>query len=733
MDELTRQLAPQVANDLRLALLSSLLTQPLRWRIRRTDRFTGARHDLASQETHLDFRIRGELVDLQLNNLQQAYRAEGMWANFGNVDDFLRDDGLQTADSIDTLIPVAWIAGPPLDLKVERDGQVLSPLSRREVADLMSRILLRYIDTLQLVLDEHDAFDEKSGLTIGWCLLAADTMALREKTELRALSDQPFDSDKNLSIISMWMHKNMQQLGYSVEESRDAIARLHPEMKKILQGADAILEQWRAFSAPGAFVHPTADAFNHCLNPLLMHRTFLKWVMWDSRADEWSGLRCRDAHACLECFLTMCLKWNELLRLALGARDPRHSQAREVAEAFLGFADKISSSWPIVVRTTIPLEHNLRITYQQLIPMPTRRKDQAIPDGFRRKKSPSEYYWGILRGSSRFVHIAWGWLHDEVLHQLAHMLHFFSPSSRPLRRRRFVQMASQEYALSLNDALGYHVEVTIPDAEMELVPCSAFIKMPERDFLSPPLLTEMKTSHARVLFPYRKLPPHALFGRVTDDSRSHHHFYTTRGHNERLRHSAPDDGRFESEHPGLPALVVRYRIANQLHWSNWLLSIVLSILSLATLRASLLQSINRDVGHFSLVHTTGPVIGLFFVVLALFAFEKWTNDHVTYYLQRPAKLALWSFMLFLWSVAIWAISTKPRSFFHVPQQVTAWWPQLANLVVGNSWIFWTAALLPVVAVGSVILVGTLTIVWVRHKRRQAEWSWKWRRSDDAAA
>ena len=247
-------------------------------------------------------------------------------------------------------------------------------------------------------------------------------------------------------------------------------------------------------------------------------------------------------------------------------------------------------------------------------------------------------------------------------------------------RARNTSRRELRYFLSSNDAISYHVEVTSPHAELQLVSNRASVEVPYIDYRSAKNKRRFENTPAsRRRFRRYRVPAKNYFHRAEQDGPVHS-FYETNSDFEHFQ--CPDDHVGEEQEWGGSQLIVRYRLLPYVWLTNVGLAVVLSGSALYLLAMSLVSAVaSSSVPFAELARSFAPV---YMGVVLLFTFERHNNAIVAKRLSVPWGFVIGATTLALASLLGWACAKTPEYV-----------PGVAHLV-GPAWAKggeWLAALL----------------------------------------
>lgn len=708
--------------SIRRRALFWLTGYPLDWRVRRVDAFEGAAVDTTVKTTHIDARLRAEDMAEVYEQVRQGYeQSEGGDWSARLVEGEAKRIRQGRVREVDLVVPVDWLAGPPGALSVAMDGRTAAPLSRWETADVMSEL---FASTARGVLEAAGLPALLAPPTVyGWVLTATDPHALRERHELRELTCD-IASEQSVRCLMRWIWSSCRDSGLDLD--RLDCAYILKAVDRIQVKARKVLPLWESSYGDGVYAPPDYWRFHPAANPMLLFYAFIKFHWWLNERDDGGAPPSPSARVVFDRFIYLCDEFLGLMQAVLGAGG---GQATKLAR----LVDRLAMYWPVLLRVDMPLDRTVRFTTSMSIPQNRRRATQAVPDrdgtsGAARGQSDRDGKSGAVRErlAAALLWVAWaGAAVSRVSSRLITQSVLWATDLVHLTQRK-TQLGTQAYPLTLMDALSYHVEVSVSDAELRLMPGSAFVKLPERDFGLYASNGLAGSAFLRQFFPYRHVRPTVLFGRVHDSGRTSHHFYSTKT----KPLAVPDGCQIELGGPAL--LVVRYGIVNIIGVINWMLALSLLALSMVMARASMLSlpAVDR-MGDSGLVFPELAAISAswFLVVMVLYAFEKHSDPLVSHRLRVPALIAIVAFVVFVVAVLERTLALDRATLPMIPLEIQWWmtepWLRTAQFMEGHlrerlqsaiDVVWWPVAVL--LAAGLLPIVGVTPSLGARRVR---EW------------
>jgi hypothetical protein len=690
------QILEDLGDTFRQAVLIELsCVRPATWRRRRVDRFYGVARDCFDQEIDVDVCIEFEHVCAALERIETSLREtvreaqirtetetvtsfvdgrpresgpEGDLASGGpqidvdgdecpgevesrsliadseqmlrRVEDAfaaLDDDsaGDSPMKAIDLLIPVLRVPGPTMNLRLERDRVATQALARHETADACDGFIIAMLEEMLrtgLLADEGEAeLRRERWRNLGWVLTATDTMALRSHDELSDLGGKA-DVPQVARTLRRWMVGNYLRLGFPAEVAERCVPAAMPTIGSLVDRAERVRESLRRQRLDGHDVPRVSDPYSECVQPLLMHRSWLK--MQESHGESLDGLRellrTKDTSegsidrlaVYLEedagCFIAACDEWLAVLEvlesMSGAAAADRLSQTSSAATtALLNQLFAFGSSWPIVVRCPMILGRQTRFTVSQSVDSPRRGRRASAGTGMVANAAARTSLL-LLWPSAKLRGVA-AWLIDSVTLR----------SSSAKRGPAYSQFFSQVYPLVLADAASHHVEVQCRRPEVGLVARSAFVRFPVLDGRRRSVrYCYGRWRLARRVAPLFKVPVSRVFGRTQDASTSLQHFYTNKSPEEvaAITHSVRC---VSTEASGEISLVVRYALAPWVTAANIFVAVLMAVLSVVVVRLSLYDA-QGGVTHGAFKDLMAVAVPITVGSLLLFAFEKHSDQ-----------------------------------------------------------------------------------------------------------
>lgn len=709
MRSLDTLLPEQASEDFRALALVELLNNPLDWRVRRTDRFCSSAWVDIQQTTFIDFRLRRSFAREVLRTLGDAYEAPSKKKLRRTVERLLEEEDRESAnppawDEVDLVIPVAWTSNPLLQAEVEVNGSRATPFTRRETADVFARFfgsLLKSASVLGVLEDEPVRGMWRD---IGWCLTATDVVSLQGRVELRTLSSaRRVGSAGVTQAVSRWMASNYALLGFSRRAVEFVLPTYSERIGAILTAVDRGHGAWERLDDRSALALATSRRYSPSVNPLLLHFSFLKRLLWETQKDSDADLSRVTIEETLDYFLQMCEYWLAIIdqvQRAAGAQSDR--VGFRIGQYALRYSLLLGDSWPLLVRASIPIEKNCRASITQVLPTssssafstshasPGRSKALGVLDFLARRP---------VRDVSQMSR-----------HAIDSSLRFFG-----LRPNIYLQKGTHQYPLTLRDALSYHVEVHSDSPELELVPQAAFVKLPEVNYFVPTLRRAFAGTLLRLAFPLKKVPATRVFGRVVDANSRIHSFYTTK--TDRELQVDPN----EDELGIAPYLVVRYSVAGYVRRVNaWVSYAALALVAIYA-RAAFLEAGQQPHGLIDTVELSRLTATTLLSVLLLFAFERRNNLLLAAYIRRYSHVVLTAFAIFVAALAYRTVLIDYGALPHLlptvlVEQLTAWATSAAQWFTQNEArvylsIFIFAVALPLLLIIESAVIWLLVIAW----------------------
>lgn len=704
MRDFTDDWPERLRRDFRQVSLVALSYRPIRWRSRRTDVFESADLRLVLQRTVLDVRIRRSFLRECAEALVEWYADAGRPADdCASVVASL--ETLDSAGTVDLLVPLFWSPGPTMDLCIEVGGKAVVPLSRREASDVMSegpflRLMHEGFADRIIELPESDGRPDTSVWRhIGWCLTATDKYCLEHARTLSGLRRHG-PVDQHIAAIKQWMIMNIVQTGCGVRHARDMVNARDKEVSEVLRRTD--YARTRLLSARSKDIGvPCWDPYNPALNPILMHHSFVRRLMWLQRHEHDGSPP--DQDVVLDAFLRVCTYWVS----ALGTISDDLNESEKVpmsheggegsTRRLLGSCVSFGASWPILARTRVPLERTARVSMTQRIPMPP--ASLGLDESEYHPSAPGRTVLMMLKAVPYLLSEAFRWVFDFV----------FRLIGRPLLKSEIGAVA---YPLTFGDAMSYHVEVTCEGRGAALIPRSAIIRVPRKDYGSRHLRERLTGSALSTLVGPRRLDVRRAFGRSTDDCGQRQHFYTTKTDAQWTDACVIGLPGGISRLDVQPQLLVRYGTTGPWSWAMVLASLTMFALSLAMVRLSMLEALdlNTFAGAVPFARFATVSVPLFFSIMLLVAVDHRASPVIARRVNFVSWTVLVSYVLASLAIAGWLTAAHPRSVWQGEYRMgdlgpvgTAWEALAAvaqrvfnttELVLGKYWqsILWAVAI-----------------------------------------
>ncbi|MBE0418022.1 MAG: hypothetical protein IBX63_09685 [Coriobacteriia bacterium] len=592
---------------------------PLRWRQRRTDSFELLDVDTVYVSSRIDVRVSVALLEEIMGDCEVLLGARSPEVReLRKVFARLRHPSPgEVIERIELLLPVMWLDHPLMTFTIESGGRKVIPLSRRAGSDVVSRAMTALLtaDGQEFGMPHARRVEEIQDLA--WCLAAANIHGVRLEPvwrEFRAVGNVD-EVPPTLEVLVQWMHDNFVRAGFGSEEAFAAIERRQGRVQELMRSSLVTGRNVVDVLSQQGDMPDCVPLSNPALNPLLLHEAFLRRQMTRIAAPAPAP------DALVDEFLRVAAHWLRMIRWAEQTSYSPHPESKAFARMLLDHSVHLAHGWPAIARMSLPIGTDSCLVVGYSVWEARRLVDRYLRDPSR--PLPRK----LLRVGLAVLRQPW----DAIVRRTAAS----ATSALGLTRRSWTPVDTFALPLHFRDALGYHVEVSSSHAGLSLVPAGAYV---ERRTTTSPANAGRRAS--RVRSRSEKRTPRDFFDRVSDGSCRVHHYYFSRAHPgvETLDGNMPDTRDIR----GRLLLVERYAVPGYVEITNWLLALLVLVVSLCTGLGYL-----HPTSAWPSTTIIRTLVTVYLGVVVLFAVERHNSPIVIHKLKYPAAIVVVSFLLLL--------------------------------------------------------------------------------------